>query len=260
MADTIIRVKKDGDYAVISNEPLNDDRLSWEAKGVLAYLLTKPNNWEVRNHDLEKKGRIGGYKLSRILAELKQTGYLTRCRKKRADGTFAWETIVYEKSTIPRLPIDGSPIDGSPIDGKPRHIINTELKNTESLNTNKHSGATAAVAPCVFSFEGELDAQPKRETVQKGGTKDERIKDKRVAAVRAVMHLTPNDIQRGAICSQVTDQRLWGETLEWWALKGYSPRNIAGMIEVYTQGGPKSAKQNGNHNQSEAEPMAAEEY
>jgi len=133
--DTIIRVKKDGNYAVISNEPLNDDRLSWEAKGVLAYLLTKPNDWEVRNRDLERKGKVGAYKLSRILAELKQTGYLSRERRHLPDGTFEWVTTVFEKSTMTRLSVDGSPVDGSPVDGKPRDIVITESVNTESLST-----------------------------------------------------------------------------------------------------------------------------
>ena len=140
MSENIIRVEKDSNYAVISNTPLNDDQLSWEAKGVLAYLLTKPDDWVIRNHDLEKKGKIGGCKLSRILAELKTAGYLTRTRYKKSDGTFQWETIVYEKPTIPRLTIhgasvDGSSMHGSSIDGKPGYIVSTESPSTELPST-----------------------------------------------------------------------------------------------------------------------------
>ena len=144
MSENIIRVEKDSNYAVISNAPLNDDRLSWEAKGVLAYLLTKPDDWVIRNHDLEKKGKIGGCKLSRILAELKTVGYLTRTRYKKSDGTFQWETIVYEKPTIPRLTIHGSSIDGSSIDGKPGYIVSTESPSTELLSTEETSTETLA--------------------------------------------------------------------------------------------------------------------
>lgn len=40
----IIRVKKDSNYSVINNTGLKDERLSWKAKGILAYALTLPDD------------------------------------------------------------------------------------------------------------------------------------------------------------------------------------------------------------------------
>lgn len=137
----IIRVKKDEKYFTASNEPFNDKRLSWEARGVIGYLLSKPNNWNVRMEDLEKQGPAGNFKLRRILAELRQCGYMNRIRVTQKDNTFDWITEVYEspsqnpnpsKKTVKRRSSGGKSTSGSSTSGKPTDIGNTDSKNTES--------------------------------------------------------------------------------------------------------------------------------
>jgi hypothetical protein len=93
---TTIRVKKDARYFSASNEPFNDKRLSWEARGLMGYLLSKPNNWKIRMHDLDEQGPAGARKLKRMLAELRLYGYMNRIRVKLDNGKFDWITDVYE--------------------------------------------------------------------------------------------------------------------------------------------------------------------
>ena len=64
----IIRTRKEhGDFAVLPKQALNDDRLSWEARGVLAYLLEKPDGWQVYQSDLVKRGPAEDHIVRRIL-------------------------------------------------------------------------------------------------------------------------------------------------------------------------------------------------
>lgn len=123
----IIRVEKNKNYFVASNLPFNDDRLSFEARGLLGYLLSKPDDWIVMNADLVNASPAGKHKVNRILAELKEAGYMTRKQFTRDDGTFGWATTVYE-STIYRLSVDGLSVHGKPVD-----IISTELVSTEDI-------------------------------------------------------------------------------------------------------------------------------
>jgi len=81
----IIRIRKNTNYTHISNVPANDANLSWEARGVLYYLLTKPDEWECRNQDLINKGSAGSDKIERILDELQENGYLTRPQAKSVE-------------------------------------------------------------------------------------------------------------------------------------------------------------------------------
>ncbi|MEW6213460.1 MAG: hypothetical protein AB1631_34515, partial [Acidobacteriota bacterium] len=101
---SINRTVKEGrsPYEKIDHRPLEDARLSYAARGVLGYLLTKPADWEIRFEDLFRReaplfGRkTGKARLRAALRELKALGYLARIRVREVDGTFRWTTAVYE--------------------------------------------------------------------------------------------------------------------------------------------------------------------
>jgi hypothetical protein len=48
----IFRIRKVGNFTIIDNALLREAHLSWEARGLQGYLLTKPDTWEVRMYDL----------------------------------------------------------------------------------------------------------------------------------------------------------------------------------------------------------------
>ena len=95
-----IRVRKDANYFSASNEPFNDIRLSWEARGLMGYLLSKQDGWQVRMDDLEKQGPAGREKLRRMLAELRANGYMNRIRVSLPNRQFDWITEVYESAAL----------------------------------------------------------------------------------------------------------------------------------------------------------------
>ena len=165
----ILRVRKTDNYSIIHNSVFGNNDLSWEARGVLAYLLSKPDNWTVRVYDLLRSGQCGEHKMARILKELEDAGYLRRARIQHDDGRFDWHTTVYEEPraddhtavTIPRLPGYGSPMDGSTADGKPLDIIITDLLKTDRTTTDLDAGVvddpeTAVVARIMQCVETQM--------------------------------------------------------------------------------------------------------
>jgi hypothetical protein len=93
----IIRtVKQRGEFAILPKAAINDDRLSWEALGVLAYLLSKPDGWQVNLKHLVKRGRAQDHKVRRIVAELEDAGYMVRRRQNGEGGKWTWVTEIYE--------------------------------------------------------------------------------------------------------------------------------------------------------------------
>ena len=141
---SIVRIKKSREYFAASNVPFNDKRLSWEARGMIGYLLSKPDDWTIRFSDLEKQSEAGGHKVRRILKELEANGYLERQRLKREDGTFYWISTVYETPAIYQLSTHGLSTDGSSTHGKVPHIDNTNLTSTNLLSTEKEEESSAA--------------------------------------------------------------------------------------------------------------------
>ena len=93
----IIRVQKsDGDWFMSLKKPFETTTLSWEARGLFGYLMTKPPGWEIRNEDLINKGPAKAAKLERMLDELKMHGLVRRVRYRKPDGTFDYVSEVYE--------------------------------------------------------------------------------------------------------------------------------------------------------------------
>ena len=77
---------------------LEDNRLSMKAKGILAYLLTKPNNWKVIVADIVKHCKDGKSAIYAGLKELKENGYYKKEEIRSEDGSriVRWESTVYE--------------------------------------------------------------------------------------------------------------------------------------------------------------------
>lgn len=95
---SIIRVKKDTNYSVMNNEFLRREDLSWRAKGILAYLLSRPDDWKVSSVDLARRSKEGRDATKKAYDELKEHGYL-KVFPIKGDGEkiIRWDWEVYEK-------------------------------------------------------------------------------------------------------------------------------------------------------------------
>jgi uncharacterized phage protein (TIGR02220 family) len=122
----IFRVRKNANYVVMNRTALDDKRLSWKAKGILAYMLSMPDDWVFYTQELCNHAKCGKDGLRSGLQELKQAGYLKRYPVKENGKIVAWETIVLEvpETDFPQLE-------------KPQlefpQMANPPLLNTDSL-------------------------------------------------------------------------------------------------------------------------------
>ena len=142
----IFRTKVETEYTVIRNELITDKILSLEARGMLVYLLSKPETWIVTKGNLIDASPAGGKKVSSILKELETAGYIKRNKFRNKKGQWEWHTWVYDKpQPLPLPPTilpkrgDGETIlpkttPGLPIDGLGVDIVSTELKKTDPQN------------------------------------------------------------------------------------------------------------------------------
>ncbi|MDX3260712.1 hypothetical protein PV336_15945 [Streptomyces sp. MI02-2A] len=93
---SILRVKRTKGYTTIPNSTLCDHRLSFRARGVLAFLLAKPDDWETRTTDLPEHGREGRDAVRAALKELRDLGYMSQEREQFRDedtGKWLWRTV-----------------------------------------------------------------------------------------------------------------------------------------------------------------------
>lgn len=144
----IVRGPRPSDnFAQIHNAALADGRLSFKARGILAYLLSRPPGWKTSAERLAKSGIDGDRAVKSGLKELEAVGYLKRSRAHKPDGT--WEhnhtitdqpELLVEDAEEPTIgafcthgessghyePTTGAFCTG----GKQPDINNTELNNT----------------------------------------------------------------------------------------------------------------------------------
>ena len=95
----VIRVqKRPNNFVMMDKSFLEDTRLSYKAKGILAYLLSKPDNWKVIVGNLVNYSTDGKASVYAGLKELKECGYYEKVPVRNEQGTriTRWESTVYE--------------------------------------------------------------------------------------------------------------------------------------------------------------------
>lgn len=96
MSKNIYRQKRKSNYTIVPNEMLNDKRLSWKAKGMLAYLLSLPDTWEVYVAHIRTISTDGNDSTASGLNELIEFKYVWR-KPRSGNEPGGWEYYVYDE-------------------------------------------------------------------------------------------------------------------------------------------------------------------
>ena len=97
----IFRMEIKRDYTVVNNGFLRDQTLSLKAKGLLAYMLSRPDDWQFSISGLSSQLMEGELAIKGTLKELMKCGYVQRERVQQPDGTFAYRYSVFEANKPP---------------------------------------------------------------------------------------------------------------------------------------------------------------
>lgn len=149
---TIRRGARNARYAAIPNHVFEEVRLSMEARWLLGYLLSKPDNWTVVLRDIINKGNCGRDKARRMIAELVELGYAQK-EQARDSGRFsALSLVIYDEPFAPEasesvasLPQTENPSTVNPSTEKPAPV-NPPLVITDNLEKPDYRSERGASA------------------------------------------------------------------------------------------------------------------
>jgi DnaD/phage-associated family protein len=162
---TIFRVKKSADnpYVMVDRRPIDNPALSFKAKGILTYLMSRPDGWEVNITDLMNHSADGASAIRSGLNELRDAHHVLYNTEREGGHIKRWVIEVYEipycdpltKEQIEELPndllCDFQQVENLQIEnlqvGNQRQVLST-LSNTES-NQYKEEAAKSSE---VFTF------------------------------------------------------------------------------------------------------------
>ncbi len=138
---SVIRVKKNRNYTIMSNYHLRDMRLSFKAKGLLSMCLSLPDDWDYSIAGLVKISKEGKGSVTSTLRDLEKAGYLTRKQIRNEQGRIVdWEYIIteYPADSCTQNPDAENPDVGYQDMENPYPNNTTEI-NTKSKSTDKKS-------------------------------------------------------------------------------------------------------------------------
>lgn len=91
---TIIKHKKEVDFTTIYNDCINDRKLKTDSLAILVYVMSKPDDWEIKIKEISNRFSLGRDSVDRAIKCLVSAGYMRRVQKRVCDGSFA-RLVIY---------------------------------------------------------------------------------------------------------------------------------------------------------------------
>jgi hypothetical protein len=137
-----------GHFTIVPNAWLRDERLSWKAKGLLAYLSSHAEGYRVSQNQMLRQAADGRDSLLSGLAELEEAGYLVKLSRDRDDGG-RYASYDY-RLTVPGLPTEKAPKrSGDPTSaGNPTRVTHSGLPDPKK-NKREDQEGTPSESPAV---------------------------------------------------------------------------------------------------------------
>ena len=153
----VIRVqKRQNNFVMMDKGFLENVNLSWKAKGILAYLLSKPDNWRVIIGNLINNSTDGKTAVYNGLKELGEHGHYEKTPIRDEKGIFVrWDSVILEIPEMQKAEtLENSgvyPLPGFPEMDKPEMenpfmdnppLINNYINNNDFNNNHVSQSVT----------------------------------------------------------------------------------------------------------------------
>ena len=156
----IYRIHKEDNFVIIDKAFLLNEEISLKAKGLLALLLSYPDNWQFYKAEIVQHTTDKENSLNSGLKELIENGYIVRKQRKDENGKFeGYEYHVYEKPSTEKpsteKPSTEKPSTEKPSTEKPstEKPILLNNKNTKNKNTKNKNTKTTPSPELVSEFK-----------------------------------------------------------------------------------------------------------
>ena len=123
----ISRIKKFKKFTVVGNDFLNEEQMSWKAKGLLTYLLSLPDDWKIHMSDLKNRAKDGRDSTMNGMKELIDFGYAKFTERREKGKIMEYDYVVSDEKS---LLTENSITENSP-------TVSPKLLNTNKPNTNQ---------------------------------------------------------------------------------------------------------------------------
>ena len=129
MGESSIKSGRKKGFVVLFRSAAQDGRLSLEARGLFALMVSLPEDWEYTVSGLAVKAGCGREKVRRLLKELQSVGYLIREQSHDSGGKFGGNVyVLQDEAPLPENPSNGE-AENAPL---PENTVNGENRQRET--------------------------------------------------------------------------------------------------------------------------------
>ncbi len=165
--------RPDTHFTILRNDVLRDKRLSYRARGLLAAILSRPDNWSIRADQLAIESKEGRGAVRTALQELRECGYLKTIVRKVEGGRFVTEQIVFDTpqefadqdldviqpESESRTSADGTPVDRT---SETRSPLEESRRRNEKKNREEETNNSSAIEIAGDRFDEFWAHYPKK--------------------------------------------------------------------------------------------------
>lgn len=210
MKETYTIKRKKNCFSMIDNALIETPNLSWQAKGLLIYLISRPDGWKIYKADIAKRATNGANSINTIFKELRKKGYMVLNKIVNKQGQCVeWNYEIYEEPL-------SEPVEG----------VNTIKPESEKHHVeNQHGGYPQSGFPEV---DKPQVGNPQVEIPPTNNTKDNNIDDKYIISQSEYEELTDGQTQ-----NFINIVNIVLETAQTENLKGITPQTITDFFDYW---------------------------
>lgn len=231
-------------FVSVPNSSARDKRLSIETRGVLAFILSHKEDFDLSAEYLQKELDLGRDKVKKIIRELKENGYLNMEAAHNKKGNFSGQKwTVYAESQNQNFNTY-RPTE-KPSDGYTDGRVDRQTENT-SDNKRKSSPKENKEEDLKENLSLSARAIHVDEVLEISTVHIDEISSRAVEIYREVFPTYTLDGQQlddFVKALPEVDESVWRQTVFDWRLSRYKASNIAGLISRYRK--DLKEKQNG---------------
>lgn len=133
----LIRIAKTAsNYYMAHKYYVEDTRLSFKAKGIMSYLLSKPDDWTIYQAEVAKASKDGKASVRSAFNELLELGYLTREVARKENGDFNGYTYTLYEIPVNEIGEVRKMEYAKMVDAK---MVDAEMGNAKMVDAKSHT-------------------------------------------------------------------------------------------------------------------------
>jgi len=138
-------------FTPISNELIQNTKLSLEARGLVMFIISLPENWVIYKIQVQKALNMNKSKFNRIWKECIDNGYIQVRKERIANGRFNYHYLISDTLTAGGFTAGGFSVGGKPVAKEKKQKEKIDEENNIQENNNSIPGNSSRSFAEIFN-------------------------------------------------------------------------------------------------------------